>query len=232
MSIDLISPSLPAIAHYFNVQHQTAKNLISIYLLGYAFGNFFTGIVTDAWGRQFLMRIHLFGFSMVSLLPALFPYIEILLLSRFLQGLTIGAVAVTVRASFSDILPFEKLAGLGALIVAISSLSATIGPIFGGYSQHYFGWKASFFFLSFITFLLFINIFWTIPETHSNRCKFKMKIMVKNFSEICKNSLFIGIAALMGVNSSILITFKTMGPFLIQERWNYSAIFLVIQHLC
>ncbi len=104
MAVDLIAPSLPGIAKSLQISAGMAKNVISIYLLGYAFGNFLTGFLTDAYGRRKLICCGLFGFVIASLLPALFPNLKILLLARCLQGLTIGGVSVAARATFSDIL--------------------------------------------------------------------------------------------------------------------------------
>ena len=113
MAVDLIAPSLPAIASGLQVSTKMTKNVISIYLLGYALGNFFTGILTDALGRQKLIRIGLLGFVVVSLIPVFFPNITLLLLTRFLQGITLGAVGVLIRAICADVLSEEKLVRLG-----------------------------------------------------------------------------------------------------------------------
>jgi MFS transporter, DHA1 family, multidrug resistance protein len=225
MAVDLIAPSLPAIAEGLHIASHTAQNVISIYLLGYAISNLLTGFLTDAWGRKHLMRINLLGFIIASFLPVVFPQIEVLLLSRFLQGITIGAVAVVARATFSDILPPEKLIRFGTLIGTMWGLGPVIGPILGGYLQHYFGWKAGFCFFSLITFLLFIPIFHIVSETHFNRNPLRIKIILGNLSEIYSSSLFIGIVVMMGLAYSLLIVFNTMAPFLIQKQWGYSPIF-------
>ncbi len=57
MAVDLVSPSLPAITLSLNISAKVAKDVISIYLLGYALGNFSMGFLTDALGRQTLIRI-------------------------------------------------------------------------------------------------------------------------------------------------------------------------------
>ncbi len=41
MAVDLVAPSLPAIANGLQVPASLAKNVIAIYLVGYALGNFF-----------------------------------------------------------------------------------------------------------------------------------------------------------------------------------------------
>lgn len=225
MAVDLISPSLPAITRGLNIPAHLAKDVISIYLLGYALGNFITGFIADAWGRKKLLRMSLAAFFIISLLPVLFPDIKMLLTARFLQGLTLGAVAVLARTIFSDVLEPEKLVRLGVLIGTMWGLGPIIGPIIGGYLQFYFGWKAGFCFFAAITLISFISIFIIIPETHFNRHALNVKTITKNLTEVLTHHLFIAIVILMGCAYSLIIIFNTMGPFLIQETLHYSPVF-------
>ncbi len=225
MAVDLISPSLPAIANELHIANSSAKNMISLYLLGYALGNFFTGFLTDALGRQKLMRLNLLGFIVISLIPIFLPHIDFLLLTRLLQGVTLGAVAVLARAIFSDILPPEKLIRFGVLIGTMWGLGPVIGPILGGYLQFYFGWQAGFYFFALITFIGLTATFFIVPETHFNRHPLQLQTIQKNLSEVLKNRLFLAMVILMGLVYSLLIIFNIMGPFLIQSTLHYSAVF-------
>lgn len=225
MVVDLVTPSLPAIAKALHVSNNLSKNIISTYLLGYALGNFFLGFLADAYGRKILIRSALFGFVIASLLPALFPDIRVLLLARFLQGLTIGGAALVARAIFSDVLPPEKLIRMGVLIGTMWGLGPVIGPVIGGYLQFYLGWQAGFWFFSILSCLLFISIFIVVPETHFNRHPLNMKTIRKNLKEIFTHRLFMALVILMGIAYSLIIVFNTLGPFLIQARLNYSPIF-------
>ena len=225
MGVDLIAPSLPAIANGLHVPNSAAKNIIAIYLLGYAFGNFFTGFLTDAWGRQKIIRISLFLFVIVSLLPVFFPSMDIILISRILQGITLGSYAVVARSVFSDILPPEKLTRMGTLIGTMWGLGPVLGPVIGGYLQFYFGWEAGFIFFSIIAFIGFIASFIIIPETHFNRHPLRLKTIKTNLIAVISNPLFMCIVVLMGLAYSLIIVFNTAGPFLIQNEFHYSPIF-------
>ncbi|OGT68276.1 MAG: hypothetical protein A3J38_02840 [Gammaproteobacteria bacterium RIFCSPHIGHO2_12_FULL_45_9] len=225
MAIDLVAPSLPAIATGLQVSHYTAKNVISIYLLGYAFGNFFTGFLTDAFGRQKLIRFSLLGFALASLIPLFWNDITALLLSRLLQGLTLGAVSVLLRAIFADILPPEKLVRLGTLIGAMWGLGPIIGPVMGGYLQVYFGWKAGFCFFAVIAFIAWIATTLVVPETHFNRHPLRFNTIRQHLTEVFTHRTFLSIIILMGLSYSLLIVFNTSGPFLIQSKLHYSPIF-------
>jgi DHA1 family bicyclomycin/chloramphenicol resistance-like MFS transporter len=225
MAVDLVAPSLPAIATGLQVSSKIAQDVISIYLMGYAFGNFFTGILTDSLGRRTLIRLALLGFVLVSLMPTIFPRIEVLLLARFLQGLTIGSVAVLVRAIMSDILPSEKLIRLGTLIGTMFGLGPVIGPVIGGYLQFYLGWKAGFYFFALISFVGFIATLINIPETHFKRHPLNIKTVKQNLIEVLSHRLFMAITLLMGLAYSLIMVFNTAGPFLIQKTLHYSSIF-------
>lgn len=225
MTVDLVAPSLPAIATGLSVSNAAAQGVISIYLLGYALGNFFTGPLTDALGRRTLLRISLTGFVCVSLIPAFLPHIGFLLLARLLQGFTIGAAAVLARAIFADILVPEKLIRVGNLVGAMWGLGTVIGPVIGGYLQTYLGWQGGFYFFALLSFLLLLVVWFVVPETHFNRHPLHIKTIQKNLKEILRHRLFMALVILMGLSYSLLIVFNTLGPFLIQTQLHYSPIY-------
>ncbi len=225
MAVDLVSPSLPAIASSLNVPAGIVKGTISIYLFGYAFGNFFTGFLTDALGRQKLLRMGLIGFILVSILPILYQKIEVILLARLLQGLTIGSISVTARAIFSDIIPPEQMVQMGVVIGSMFGLGPIIGPFMGGYLQYNFGWQACFTFFAIITTFMFILVYFIVPETHLNRHKLKVSTIKSNILEIITHRRFMGMVVMMGSIYSLSITFNIVGPFLVQTKLHYSPIF-------
>ncbi len=225
MAVDLISPSLPAIAAGLHVPAYMAKNAITIYLLGYAVGNFVTGFLADAWGRKTLLRISLLAFLIVSILPVLFANIHVLLWARFLQGVALGSVGVLIRTIFSDIFLPEKLISLGILIGTMWGIGPVIGPIIGGYLQFYFGWQAGFYFFAVTALINSVLIFFLIPETHFNRHPLNIKTIKSNIAEVLRHRLFMSLIVMMGCAYSLIIIFNIMGPFLIQNTLHYSPVF-------
>ena len=225
MIIDLFSPSLPAISSALGLSSGVTKLVISLYLLGYALGNFVVGLLTDALGRKSLLRLSCLIFVIFSLLPALIPNEYVLLLSRFGQGFFMGSMAVLNRSIFSDILPTEKLIKLGPTMGLLWGFGPIIGPVLGGYFQNYYGWKAGFYFFSIIVFILLIFIYIYIPETIEKKSKLSMKKMRKDIKEVLSNREFMVLVITMGIAYSLIITFNTLGPFLIQDVMGYSPLF-------
>ncbi len=225
MAVDLIAPSLPAMASGLHVPAYIVKNAITIYLLGYAVGNFVTGFLADAWGRKILLRISIVAFVLVSILPVIFANIDVLLLARLLQGIALGSVAVLIRTIFSDVFLPEKLIRLGVMIGTMFGIGPVIGPIIGGYLQFYFGWQAGFCFFAMVALICAMLIFFIIPETHSNRQPLNIKTIKSNIVEVLKHRFFMSLVILMGCAYSLLVIFNIMGPFLIQDTLHYSPIF-------
>lgn len=225
MAIDLVSPSLPSIAQHLHITNSYAKNVISLYLLGYALGNFSGGLLTDSLGRRKLILIGLVGFVSASLLPVFYPEINVLLLARFFQGLMIGCVAVVSRAVFADILSADKLVKLGVLGGTMFGIGPIIGPFIGGYLQYYFGWQSCFIFFASLVFIEFIAIFFIVPETHFKRQAFDLKTIQNNLIEVFSHREFIAMVLMMGSVYSMIIAFNIIGPFLIQTQFHYSPVF-------
>ena len=171
MTIDLFAPSLPAISAALQIPGSITKLIISLYVLGYAFGNCIIGLLTDALGLKSLLKILSLLFIIASFAPIVFPNETVLLTARFLQGLFMGGIAVLCRTILSDTLPPEKLVKLGPIVGFLWGLGPVIGPILGGYLQYYFNWKAGFYFFGIITTILFIAICIYIPETIEKKSK-------------------------------------------------------------
>jgi DHA1 family bicyclomycin/chloramphenicol resistance-like MFS transporter len=225
MAVDLVAPSLPSIARDLNVEDSLTKNMISLYILGYALGGFFSGFLSDAWGRQRLLRGNLAAFVLASLLPTLFPNISVLLCVRFLQGITIGASAVLARTILADILTTEKLEKIGASLGVMWGIGPVLGPIIGSYLQVYIGWKACFYFFAITAFIELVLVWIIVPETHLKHHPLAIKVIGNNIREILNSKLFVGIILLMGLMYTLVASFHTLCPFLIQNTLHHSTLF-------
>jgi MFS family permease len=225
MAIDLISPSLPAMSRQLSISDGLSQTLISIYLFGLAFGNFFTGFLTEAWGRKILLRSILLGAVIVTVMPVLFPNIHVLLISRLLQGLMFGSYSILMRAIFADILSTDKLVHQGTLIATMWGLSPILGPVIGGYFQLYLGWQANFYILAIVIFLFFLLIFIVVPETHTKPHPLNFAIIKSSLMEILRTPIFVGLGMMIGSTYSLIIVFQTAAPFLIQTTFGHSPVF-------
>lgn len=222
--IDLYVPSLPAIAHYFNVSNHLVQLTIGLYLLGYAFGQASLGILSDSVGRKKILITSGILFTVISFLAAWSPNVFILIACRMLQGFTIAGAAVVCRAIATDC--FSDLALTKAMTHISTSwaLGPIIGPAIGGYLQHYFNWQADFYFFGIFGLFTFVFAAMTLSETHHRLVPFQGAIIYKFVKEVITNPIFLSYSILASLIYAILVVFNVIAPFLIQVNLNYSVV--------
>jgi EmrB/QacA subfamily drug resistance transporter len=118
--------------------------LITIYAVTFAACLAPAGRVADVVGRRTLLLVGVGAFTLLSLLCALAPSLEALLLARGLQG---AAAAAMIPASLAVVLadtpPERRAAAIGAWSAA-GALAAAAGPALGGVLVDTVGWRSLF----------------------------------------------------------------------------------------
>ncbi|WP_126721913.1 MFS transporter, partial [Staphylococcus epidermidis] len=102
LAIDMFLPGLPNISHDFDISASTTQLTISFFMIGLALGNFLAGPISDITGRKKPLIFSLIIFTIASLGIIFVTNIWIMIILRFIQGLTGGAGAVISRAIASD----------------------------------------------------------------------------------------------------------------------------------
>lgn len=216
INIDIYSPSMPAIASYFNASIMATKNTISITLLGWTIGALFTGILIDSLGRKKILVYCLFFYVIASLFALLCHTIHQLMIVRFIQGFTISAITIGCRALIVDIITGPRYP-IAILYTSLGyGLGPIIGPFIGGILQHYVGWHANFIALAvigaFLLFILFIFINESIPK--------RQPLILKHISSSCLSVImhrkFISGVIISGLIQIQLMIYPTLGPFIVE----------------
>ncbi|MDD3265827.1 MAG: MFS transporter [Burkholderiales bacterium] len=102
LTIDLYAPSLSEIRNYYGISQNTAHSSITITVLGFAFGQFIFGYLSDYFGRKSTILVALVLYLLASLGIIMSGDVLILLIGRFLQGIAIGSFAINSRAVAVD----------------------------------------------------------------------------------------------------------------------------------
>lgn len=121
-----------------------ASWIVNGYLLGYIVALPIVGRIADVYGHARVYSGALALFMLGSVLVAIGPGFEAIVVSRAIQAVGGGAVVPVAMAIVVDELPKERrLLGLGA-IAAASEAGALIGPLWGGAITEWLGWRAVF----------------------------------------------------------------------------------------
>ena len=114
---------------------------ITGYLIGYISAIPVIGKISDIYGKRKIFMICTIIFLIGSILVALSPSIEFLILSRIIQSIGAGALIPIGISMASDSFPQNKIAIPIGIIAGTAEAGAVIGPLWGGIISNYLNWE-------------------------------------------------------------------------------------------
>lgn len=137
----VVNVALPAIDHELGGGLATQQWVASSYLITLGALILVAGSLSDLFGRQFILRMGIIGFGVTSILCAVAPNAELLILARALQGV---AGALLVPSSLALIISAFKGPAQSKAIgtwTAWTGISFIIGPLLGGFLVDTLSWR-------------------------------------------------------------------------------------------
>ena len=125
-AIDAYVPGLPQIAAELHTSASTVQLTLTAFLLAVGLTQLVVGPLSDQEGRRRLLLVGTAGAALASVVCAMAPSIEILVLGRLLQGAFGAAGIVLSRAIVADYGKGLGLARSFALLVSIQSIAPVI----------------------------------------------------------------------------------------------------------
>lgn len=226
LNIDMYLPSFPEIAEDLNAHVSLVQMSLTACLIGLAVGQIVVGPLSDAHGRRKPLIISTLLFALSSLLCALAPNIELLIVARFLQGFTASAGVVLSKAVVSDVFSGRELTKFFALLMVINAVAPMLAPIAGGaiLVLPFAGWETIFYFLGLLGFIMVMIVAFRLPETLpvENRLPSSIKSSVGTMGSLFKSRPFIGYALVVGLIHGGSFAYVAGTPFVYQEIYHVS----------
>lgn len=142
-SIDAILPAMKIIGDNYGVSNPNDNQLlVSLVFLGLAIGQIFFGPLSDSIGRKPAVYYGFVIFIIGSIISIFAHTFELMLLSRFIQGLGIGAPRTIGVAMVRDRFVGDLMARVMSFIMVIFILIPIVAPAIGQGLLYLAGWKA------------------------------------------------------------------------------------------
>jgi len=189
-SIDAMLPSLPEIGKALTPEAvNRAQLVLTSFVLGMGIGTFFTGPLSDAFGRR---RVLLGGFVLYmigAILGMLAGSLELLLAARVIQGLGSAGPRVVAIAVIRDRFSGRQMAQVMSFVMMVFTLVPAFAPSMGAGLIYLVGWRGLF--GAFVVFAI-INSLWfglRQPETLApeNRREFRPDKLWEGVKEVLSN---------------------------------------------
>jgi DHA1 family bicyclomycin/chloramphenicol resistance-like MFS transporter len=143
-SIDTFFPAFHAMEKALKVDAWQLQQVITAYMLPFAFASLIHGPLSDAVGRRPVMIWGMSLYTVGSIACTLAPNYTSLMGARMLQGATAGVGVVIGRAVIRDLYEGARAQRLMSITTMIFSIAPAVAPIIGGWAHVAFGWRAVF----------------------------------------------------------------------------------------
>jgi len=165
LSVNIIIPAIPALAHGFAADPAVVQLTVSLYFAGLAGAQLILGSLSDRFGRR---PVLLGGFVLTvltSFAAAVATNVAWLIIARTAQALGAATGVVVSRAIVRDLYARDRAASvLGWVTMSVVAIPM-FGPLIGGVIETWWGWRAIFLLLGVASALTLVWAMIALPET-------------------------------------------------------------------
>jgi DHA1 family bicyclomycin/chloramphenicol resistance-like MFS transporter len=214
LSIDLYLPAFPQLAHDLSASPGEVQRTLSAFFLALAFAQVPIGSFGDRFGRKLPLTLGFSFFILFSILCALSPSIDALILLRFLQGFAICAGTAVSRAMIRDLRSGPEAARLMAVSFLIIGISPILAPIVGSLLLTFMPWRGLFLVLAAFG-LLGLLVTRLLPETLPPERRLPRGTpLLAGYGALMRNRRFLAAALVTGLATTVPYAYVTAAPFI------------------
>jgi DHA1 family bicyclomycin/chloramphenicol resistance-like MFS transporter len=219
LSIDMYLPTFSTIAREFDATAAQIQLTLSVYILGFTFGQLVYGPLSDRFGRRPVLLSGIVIYVAMSVLCATATSAEGLTIYRFFQAIGGGAGTVLSRAIIRDRYTGVQMAKVMSLMLTIILFAPMIAPVFGGYLLIWLGWRAVFWALTICGIAAICVVAFGIKESlpPERRAQPGFGPVLRGYITVLSNRDALGFVLSGGVTFGALFAFLSGAPFVFIE---------------
>lgn len=215
-SIDAMLPALPELTAALSPEAPNKVQLVvTMFMLGMGLGTFFTGPLSDTFGRKPIVLVGAVLYIAGALMATQAETLEVLLAARLLQGLGAAGPRVVAIAIVRDLYSGRAMAQIMSFVMMVFTLVPALAPSIGAVLIAAAGWHSVFY-----AFALFsaVGAIWftlrlpeTLPETH--RRPFRLNALGAAIREMMAHPVVrLSILAQAFIFAMLIATISTIQP--------------------
>lgn len=217
-------PSMPAIARDLHLTPDQIQSTLTLWFLGASTLQFALGPISDRYGRKNVLVIGGIIFVISSIGCALADNLQVMLLARFAQGLSVCSL-VAAYAAVHELYSAKRAIKLLALIGAVTILAPAFGPLVGALIVQFTSWRYIFWLLASMGAIGFISLWAFMPESINERHPLKITTIARDYKKILTNKNFMLLNISYCLLVGIFFVWMFEAPFIIIELHNHTPLF-------
>ena len=225
LTIDTYLPALPELTTELAATDSQAQFTITGLLVGLGIGQLIIGPWSDVVGRRKPLLLGLAAHGLMSLLCAVAPSTELLILTRTLQGLCGAAVAVVAMATVRDLFSGVRAAQLLSRLILVLGIAPIVAPSLGSALLQVTSWRGIFVVLAMAAVGLLAVAWFGLPETlpYARRRPGSVRGSLRAYGALFSDRLFLIMVGIAGLMFATLFAYIAAAPFLLQEVFGLST---------
>lgn len=140
LDLAIVAPALLTIQADLGVDERAAAWLFTAFVLASVAALPVMGALSDRFGRRPVYVANIAVFGAGSLVAALAPSFDILVLARVIQGIGAGGLFPVASATVGDVVPIARRGAFLGLIGAVWGVASLAGPPIGGVLTQALSW--------------------------------------------------------------------------------------------
>ena len=223
-AIDTYLPAFEVMEYDLATNSNFIQQTLTFYLVPYTIMTIFHGAISDSIGRIKTIKYGMSLFILGSIGCAFATSIEMLWISRLIQGVGAGAGNVVARAMVRDLYSGATAQKVMATIQIIFGIAPAIAPMVGGLLLG-ISWQAIFIFLIIYSVLITFFSVNFLPETISkqNRLPFNFESVLNRYKDLLNDKNYIFLILAVSFNFSAFFLYVLSSPIFLMQHLNLNS---------
>lgn len=224
MALDIYLPSIPRISGSLSTSIEMVQWTMSSFFLCFGIGQLFVGPISDQIGRKRTVFISILLYTLGSILAAISPNIEVLIISRCIQAFGACGTQISAFTIAKDSIKDKNLSEqVFTYLKGSMGFAPMVAPIIGSFLDYHYSWRASFVFLTgFGLTLLILNYKWVEESLDEDkRVKFNFASISSYFMMI-RDIRFVSLTMSVIASQAVLFSIFSLSPHIIITTLGYS----------
>jgi len=230
MALDIYLPSIPRISGSLSTSIEMVQWTMSSFFLCFGIGQLFVGPISDQIGRKRTVFISILLYTLGSILAAISPNIEILIISRCIQAFGACGTQISAFSIAKDSIKDEETSKqIFTYLKGSMGFAPMIAPIIGSFLDYHFSWRASFVLLTLFGITLLILDYKWLTESLDEKKRVKFNLdSISSYLVMIRDRRFASLTMCVIASQSILFSIFSLSPHIVITTLGYSQKFFGI----
>ncbi|MDG3013973.1 multidrug effflux MFS transporter [Speluncibacter jeojiensis] len=231
LATDMYLPGLPQVSADLSADASSVQLTLTTFMAGLAVGQLLIGPLSDGIGRRRPLIVGTALCAASGALCATAGSVEVLIATRFLQGVCGAAGIVLARAVIADRTRGDTAARLFSIMMIIGGIAPVVAPLAGGAMVDPIGWRGVFWVLTALAVIMLVGVIFLVPETlpAERRHGSGFGALARNARYVLRNRRFLGYTFAFACGFGALFGYIAQSSFVFQDMLGFSpAMFSVV----